>query len=90
MQVLQRAPQAAVVWGFTAPGATVTTRMSSGNSAETRNFTTVAAADGTWRQTLPPTPASDTAYDFAFSSTTSESAAMTNVLFGDVYICGGK
>ena len=63
--VLQRAPARAIVWGFTAPGATVTTTMSSASSADGRGessamqtFKTVAGTDGTWRQTLPAMPAS--------------------------------
>ena len=56
--VLQRAPASAVVWGFTSPGATVTTTMqpsskalgggSSGMAAPMQTFTTKAGADGTY------------------------------------------
>lgn len=95
--VLQRAPQSAVLFGFTAPGATVTTSMTpSGGragAADARTFQTVAGADGTWRQALPPMPASTTdAYDFAIASSnsTAERATMQDVLFGDVYMCGGQ
>ena len=50
------------------------------------------AKDGTWRQLLPAMPASRKAYDFTFSSSnsTKERASMSDVLFGDVYICGGQ
>ena len=49
-------------------------------------------ADGTWRQKLPPTAASKTAYSFTFASDSAakERAAMVDVLFGDVYLCGGR
>lgn len=89
--VLQRAPQSAVVWGHTAPGAVVTTMMRGGDAAPTTH-TNVAGADGTWRQVLPPTPASKTAFTFNFSSSSpaAETAAMVDVLFGDVYMCGGQ
>ena len=94
--VLQRAPQQAVVWGFTAPGAKVTTTMSSGSSSSLEetlaSFVATAGADGTWRQKLPPTAASKTFYSFTFASDSAakESASMVDVLFGDVYICGGR
>ena len=81
--VLQRAPQQAVVWGFTAPGAKVTTTMSSGSSSTLpdktlASFVATASADGTWRQKLPPTPASKTAFSFTFASDSAakESASM--------------
>ena len=58
--VLQRAPQQAMVWGHTAPGAKVTTSMASGSGA-TAVMATLAGADGTWRQKLPATQASKVA-----------------------------
>lgn len=94
--VLQRAPHQAVVWGFSTPGATVTTTMqSSRDSQKTQatlsSFTTVVGPDGGWRQRLPPTPASDTAYTLTFASSgpKAEHAKIVDVLFGDVYMCGG-
>lgn len=47
--VLQRAPQQAVVWGYTAPCAVVTTTMAASGGRDPANatFTTVAGADGT-------------------------------------------
>ena len=47
-------------------------------------FVTTATADGVWKQTLPPTPASSTQHLITFSATTGETATMENVLFGDV------
>jgi hypothetical protein len=64
--VLQRGPQQAVLWGFTAPGSTVTTTMAPSVCDNTINatlaacaaqsFSAVADAKGTWRQKLPATP----------------------------------
>jgi len=104
--VLQRAPQTAIVWGFTSPGATVTTTMQASNvehcktqpalvessACQQLNLTTVASSDGTWRQTLPATAASRVPFQFQFSSSSvaKENATMQDVLFGDVYICGGQ
>jgi len=83
--VLQRAPQQALVWGFAASGTVVTTTM----DGKTK-LTTTAGTDGIWRQKLPPQPASDKAHYFAFTSSAGQSAEMLNVLFGDVYLCGGQ
>ena len=105
--VLQRAPSRSVVWGFTGPNATVTTIMApmdrracfthwghvgAGRPCDLHTFETVAVADGTWRQSLPPMAASKIAYSFRFSSSNSstETASMDDVLFGDVFICGGQ
>jgi len=63
------------------------------SSTSTSTFTSVADVNGTWRQLLPATPGnSQTAYNFTFTSTnsTSERAELTDVLFGDVYLCGGQ
>jgi hypothetical protein len=78
--VLQRAPAQAMVWGFTAPGAKVTTTMSPSNDASgqlQQTFVATAAADGTWRQKLPATSASKTPYSFTFSSSNSTAEKAT-------------
>ena len=54
------------------------------------SFRATANADGVWKQTLPPTAASSTPRRITFSATTGENATMENVLFGDVYLCGGQ
>jgi sialate O-acetylesterase len=83
--VLQRAPQKAVVWGVSkTPGTKVTTAF---NGA---TLTATADATGTWRQVLPPMPASMTTYTISFTSSAGESAALKDVLFGDIFICGGQ
>ena len=99
-------PRQAVIWGFTKPGATVTTSMQSsklaagsggsggggGAPAGSQTFKTTADSTGTWRQVLPATPPSTTPYTFAVASSnsTAERATLTDVLFGDVYLCGGQ
>jgi sialate O-acetylesterase len=81
--VLQRAPASAVVWGFANVGATVVTTFN-------RNtYSSVAGSDGVWRAHLQPTVAGGP-YTISFSSTTGETAAISDVLFGDVYVCGGQ
>eukprot|EP01044_Picomonas_judraskeda_P030921 COSAG03_NODE_11324_length_599_cov_0.722000_2_plen_147_part_00 len=92
--VLQRAPQEAVIWGFTAPGATVRTTMSSDACGRTaavgtsplsrctaQVLTTTADPKGTWRQKLPATPASKTGFTFNISS---DSAMKEQVSITDV------
>lgn len=83
--VLQRAPQQAVVWGFTQQGSTVTTTMQMSGDNAPQTFSTVAGPDGTWRQKLPATPASKNAYSLEFSSDSAlkEKASMSDVLFGE-------
>jgi len=82
--VLQRAPQRAVVWGNTAAKAVVTTTFNG------RVYVATADSTGTWRQTLPATKASKTSYKLTFNSSSGETTSLTDVLFGDVYICGGQ
>jgi len=83
--VLQRGPQQATVWGFATPGVVITTTMDI-----TTTLTTTVGADGIWRQQLPATAASSTAHTFGFNSSTGQTASMENVVFGDVYLCGGQ
>ena len=77
--VLQRAPQAAIVWGFTSAGAVVTTTFNGGS------YNSTAGADGVWRQSLPPTPAGGP-YTLSFTSSTGAAAALSDLLFGDVFM----
>ena len=85
--VLQRAPQAAALWGFAPPGDDVDCLLVS-NGQEAR---TVADAGGHWAVTLPPQPAGGP-HDIVCSSRLrpDASATLQDVLFGDVYLCGGQ
>jgi len=85
--VLQRAPQRAVLWGFTgnASGVVVTTKL------DGVAMTTTSDATGTWRQALPATEASvSRAHTITVTASNGMRAALSNVLFGDVYLCGGQ
>jgi sialate O-acetylesterase len=82
--VLQRAPAAAVVWGFAVPGTTVTTAFGG------KTITSTADSTSVWRAKLPPTAASATPQTISFAASTGESAVLKDVLFGDVYLCGGQ
>jgi len=83
--VLQRAPQRAVVWGFADPGVEVTTILDG-----VRSMNSTADALGVWRQTLPAMEGSDQAHNLEFRASSGATQSMTNVLFGDVYLCGGQ
>jgi len=72
------------VYGFTSPGASVTT---------TFNGTALVATaepDGTWRQRLPQVSASTAAFLLNISSSSGETASLEDVLFGEVFMCGGQ
>ena len=81
--VLQRAPQQAVMWGYSEPGRTITVQLDSNNVTST----TVTSV-GSWSVKLPATEAS-------FNRTIGVSdgnatVTLTNVAFGDVYLCSGQ
>lgn len=57
------------------------------NSSETAYY----GAYYRWDATLPPSPPSFSEYSLTISSeTTSQTAEMTNLLFGDVFFCSGQ
>ena len=82
--VLQRAPASAMVWGFATAGTTVTTTFAG------KSITSKAGSDTVWRAKLPPTPASATPTTLSFKASSGETATLDDVLFGDVYMCGGQ
>ena len=82
--VLQRAPKQAIVFGHTLPHANVTTTFN-GNS-----YTATADAGGTWRQALPAMEASTTPFNLTFTGSAGEKASLRDVVFGDVFVCGGQ
>ena len=81
--VLQRAPQAAMLFGFVPSGTKVTTTFMG------RALVTTADSSQTWRQDLPPTAAGGP-YNISVSASTGQNASLTAVMFGDVYVCGGQ
>ncbi len=85
--VLQRAPQRALVWGHSTPGATVSVSLDGVALLPPAK----ADANGTWRQRLPATPASTTPHVITMvGSAEGERATLSDVLFGDVWVCGGQ
>ena len=83
--VLQRAPAAAVIWGFSPAGSTVKTTLDSRAPA----LTAAADAGGVWRQALPPAEAGGP-HTIRVESSAGATAVLADVLFGDVYVCGGQ
>eukprot|EP01116_Phalansterium_solitarium_P019525 TRINITY_DN5491_c0_g1_i1.p1 TRINITY_DN5491_c0_g1~~TRINITY_DN5491_c0_g1_i1.p1 ORF type:complete len:513 (-),score=201.49 TRINITY_DN5491_c0_g1_i1:164-1702(-) len=81
--VLQR-DTPATVWGFAASGTVVTTTF------QGIAYKSVADSTGTWRQKLPPQPATANAQSITFASSDGGSGALNDVLFGDVHICSGQ
>ena len=93
--VLQRAPHAASVWGWSTPGSTVSVQIVGGGGggvdAQVSPSTAVARADGAWRVSLPPQPASTVPVNItATDSASGATIGIGDVLFGDVYVCSGR
>ncbi|XP_048239907.1 sialate O-acetylesterase-like [Haliotis rufescens] len=86
--VLQRGPQRAVIWGHaTTIGDTVTVAIV-GHGSVTGSVTRDSAGQGTWKVKLPAMTAKG---PFTVSARSSEgTVTITDVLFGDVWLCGGQ
>ena len=85
--VLQREPARPHVWGWAAPYETVTVTIG-GQSP----ITTAAAANGTWSVDLAPQPATPSDGDAVTMNVSAASGffSFSNVVSGDVYLCGGQ
>eukprot|EP01052_Picozoa_sp_SAG31_P000329 SAG31_NODE_10_length_40133_cov_27.863041_15_plen_644_part_00 len=84
--VLQRAPSAAVVWGFASPGLSVTTTF----HGKALLPPVQVGEDGIWRQVLPPTKANKTPTTIIFVASDGSVLSLKRVMFGDVFICSGQ
>lgn len=103
--VLQREPHPASIWGWAAPGATVTLAVAVAvavtdpdatpratplaNPRSSATATATAGPSGAWRASLPPQPASTAAVTVTATSG-GTTLTLTDVLFGDVYVCSGQ
>ncbi|XP_077421855.1 sialate O-acetylesterase [Vanacampus margaritifer] len=84
--VLQMSPERAVVWGYGSPeGAQVTVYLS---GPMKYNSSPVTVEKGIWRVTLDPVEAGGP-YNLT-AVLQNSSATLTDVLFGDVWICSGQ
>ena len=82
--VVLQAPSS-IVWGFAPAGA----RISVGFDGQPLHAVT-SAADSVWRVKLPPTPASMTASHNITATSSGRTITLSNVLFGDVWVCSGQ
>ncbi len=89
--VLQRAPSAAALWGFAPPGDHVVCALQRGDGDAAVAAGGLADDAGEWLVSLPPQPAGGP-YNITCSSTANPALTLTleDVLFGDVYLCGGQ
>lgn len=83
--VLQRSPEKAVLWGYGPEGAQVTVYLSGPVKQKTSPVTVVKSI---WQVTLEPVEAGGP-YNVTAVTETSTSE-LTDVLFGDVWLCGGQ
>ena len=87
--VLAAAPAKASVWGYGPPGTAV--RVDAAREGESSVVVTadaVAGTDGTWKAYLSPVAAGSAAHTVTATSG-AKSVALSDVLFGAVWVCGG-
>lgn len=83
--VLQKSPESAVVWGYGPEGANVTLSVT---GPTTQKTSPVTVTEGIWRVTLDPVEAGGPyTVRAAIENSTS---TLTDVLFGDIWVCGGQ
>jgi len=97
--VLQQAPARANIWGFgAAPGGQVVVTLWEMAGRAVANATATATADGSFAVLLPPQPSGPRGAPTAHairaaavgSSATDATAELVDVLFGEVWLCGGQ
>jgi len=86
--VLQREPLQANIWGWVDEKSNVTVTFN-GKMIAAVIVDFRAANTKIWKVALPATKAGGP-YSIAVSSTSGEKLALQNILFGDVYLCGGQ
>ncbi|XP_071113686.1 sialate O-acetylesterase-like [Haliotis cracherodii] len=87
--VLQQAPRKAAIWGYASKeGETITLSISGKGEVNTTSFNGPMATTPVWSVQLP---AIDAGGPYNITATSSEgSIVLTDVLFGDVWICSGQ
>ena len=88
--VLQRAPRSSRLFGQAPPGTVVSVTLAPAPGHMGDTATATAAADGTWVAALPPRPASRGRSISVVSSADGASVNLSDVAFGDVFICTGQ
>jgi sialate O-acetylesterase len=75
------------VWGWAEPGEKVTVSVMAPQQAATKEFSATADKDGKWLVRLDPTAAGG---PFEMTVKGKNTITLKNVLFGEVWICGGQ
>ncbi|XP_068569165.1 sialate O-acetylesterase-like [Cebidichthys violaceus] len=83
--VLQKSPESAVLWGYGPEGDQVTLTVSGPSQ---QNTSLVNVTKGIWRVTLDPVEAGGP-YNVT-AAVQSSTVTLTDVLFGDIWLCGGQ
>jgi hypothetical protein len=83
--VIQRG-DSATIWGMGTAGSTVTVTF----HGKALSPPSTVGADGVWRAKLPPTAASAEPTTISFAGSGGDKAELADVLFGDVFLCGGE
>ena len=90
--VLQRAPASSRVWGWAAPGSTISVHLNC-SAAQGGVFTTNVTADGAsglWISVFPPQRGSPVPCYASFTDGSSAAAVWyLDIVFGEVLVCGG-
>ena len=82
------------MWGWGEPGANVSVQVVTGTADVAAEATTQVGDDGSWRVSLPPQPTSTApvsivATDLAAPAHEGGHVTLSDVLFGDVFVCSG-
>lgn len=88
--VLQQAPAHAVVWGFCHDPSCKDTITVTFQGKDYKTTKDIWGGNYTWIVKLPPTSSSFTPYNITATSSAGSSANLSNVLFGDVWVCSGQ
>ena len=83
--VLQRGVPLTSLWGYAAPGASVSTTLGCGGCPPVPDAT--AGADGVWRAVVPPLTASPLPFNVSFSTPGAAPLTLIDVVVGDVLLC---
>ena len=92
--VLQQAPAQAQLWGTGPPGEALAVTLLNSNGNTLESAKTTIGADGSWLVKLAPRPAhlvvSPASTYTARATAGKSSAAIEDIVFGDVFVCGGQ
>ena len=87
--VLQKEPQRAVLWGYASTiGDTVNVALNGSNVAHVRVTNNTEGSGGVWMTKIPAQKAGGP-YTISISSKDGN-ATLTDVMFGDVWVCSGQ